>query len=129
MTADEALASGFATEVTENVTAKASFDMASCGLPTVSCVPFLRQPRARPSQKTIPPPEPTPAPVVENTPLTEQIVAAARLAGLDAHASTCTELHHSAEAQARMSAAREIVAPRCTKAPRGAPGHSRQHPR
>ena len=102
MTADEALASGFATEVTENVTAKASFDMARADLPTAVRAVFA-------AAQGTPPPEPEP--VVENTPLTEQIVAAARLAGLDAHASTfalsCTTL---AEAQARMSAAREIVA-------------------
>ena len=102
MTADEALASGFATEVTENVTAKASFDMARADLPTAVRAVFA-------AAQNAPPPEPEP--MVENTPLTEQIVAAARLAGLDAHASTfalsCTTL---AEAQARMSAAREIVA-------------------
>ena len=96
MTADEALASGFATEVVADVTAKASFDMARADLPTAVRAVFAAAQGA---------------PVVENTPLTDQIVAAARLAGLDAHASTfalsCTTL---AEAQARMSAAREIVA-------------------
>ena len=110
MTADEALASGFATEVTENVTAKASFDMARADLPTAVRAVFAAA-QGTPPPEPEPAPEPTPAPVVENTPLTEQIVAAARLAGLDAHASTfalsCTTL---AEAQARMSAAREIVA-------------------
>lgn len=110
MTADEALASGFATEVVADVTAKASFDMARADLPTAVRAVFAAA-QGAPQPEPDPAPEPTPAPVVENTPLTEQIVAAARLAGLDAHASTfalsCTTL---AEAQARMSAAREIVA-------------------
>lgn len=108
LTADESLALGFATEVTDAVTANASFDMARADLPeAVRGVFKAALPEPEPDPE--PTPEPEPEPVDEA--LADQIEASAKQAGLEAYASVfalgSTTL---IEAQARITAAREIVA-------------------
>jgi ATP-dependent Clp protease, protease subunit len=98
LTADEALASGFATEVVDSVTANAKFDMARAELPAAVAALFKAAATA---------PEPAPAePEVAVT-----IEAAATAAGLQAWASVfainCATLD---EAHARIKTAREVSA-------------------
>lgn len=92
MTADEALASGFATEVVDSVTANAKFDMARAELPAAVAALF----------KAATPAEPEVAVAIE---------AAATAAGLQAWAAVialnCATL---SDAHARIKTAREVSA-------------------
>ena len=114
LTADEALAKGFATEVIDNVAAKASFDMTRADLPEAVRAVFAA------AKEPTPAPEPTPEPKVEPSvadalpadpePLmSERIVEAAQAAGFGEYgavwAVACTTVE---EMQARVSGAREI---------------------
>lgn len=129
MTADEALASGFATEVIEDVKAKASFDMGRADLPAAVKAVFAASQEAdeaaaaaaaqaeadaaataKAEADAAAQAEADAAALAAN-PLADQIVASAKAAGLEAHATvfalSCTTM---ADAQARMASAREIVA-------------------
>ncbi len=132
MTADEALASGFATEVVEDVKAKASFDMGRADLPAAVKAVFAASQEAdetaaaaaaaaaqaesdaaataKAEADAAAQAEADAAALAAN-PLADQIVASAKAAGLEAHATvfalSCTTM---ADAQARMASAREIVA-------------------
>lgn len=115
LTADEALELGFATEVVEDVKAKASFDMARADLPENVKAVFVA------AKETAP--EPAPAPVAADTApeadpgdetvatLAEQIEAYARTADFLDYAPlwavACTSME---EVQARAKEAREIRA-------------------
>lgn len=136
MTADEALASGFATEVIEDVKAKASFDMGRADLPAAVKAVFAASQEAdeaaaaaaaqaeadaaataKAEADAAAQAEADAAALAAN-PLADQIVASAKAAGLEAHATvfalSCTTM---ADAQTRMASAREIVA-LCTLAKR-----------
>lgn len=98
MTADEALAKGFATEVVDAITANAKFDMARAELPEAVAALF--------KAKT----EPTSKPAAEPSVVAE-IESAAAAAGLQSYAAVfalnCTTL---VEATARIQTAREVNA-------------------
>lgn len=109
LTADEAVEMGFATEVTDEVKANASFDMARADLPeTVKAVFAMASGQANPEDT---PPEEDDDAQDSSVSVAEQIEAAAKAAGLEAHASlwavACTSLE---DATAKISAAREIKA-------------------
>lgn len=137
MTADEALASGFATEVIEDVKAKASFDMGRADLPAAVKAVFAASQEAdetaaaaaaqaeadaaatakaeadaaAQAEADAAAQAEADAAALAANPLADQIVASAKAAGLEAHATvfalSCTTM---ADAQARMASAREIVA-------------------
>jgi len=121
LTAEECLANGFATALTDAVVATAKFDLARADLPANVSAVFKAQ-------------EPTPeevaaaakaeedrieaervaaedAATAAANPIADQIVARAKALGVEAHATTfalaCTTV---ADAEIRMTAAREIVA-------------------
>lgn len=97
LTADEALAKGFATAVVDEVKANAKFDMARAELPEAVAALFKAE-------------APQPEPEADNSEVAE-IEAAAAAAGMSAYASVfalnCTTL---VEAQARIKTAREVNA-------------------
>jgi ATP-dependent Clp endopeptidase proteolytic subunit ClpP len=114
LTADEALEKGFATEVTDNVTAKASFDMGRADLPEAVRAVFAA------ANEPAPATEPTPEPKIESPvaeepqadpePLmSERIVEAAQAAGFGEYSAlwavACATVE---EMQVRVSGAREI---------------------
>lgn len=134
LTADECLANGFATALTDAVQATAKFNMDRADLPeNVKAVFKAKQEQSADDPQTETTPEgaalaatPDPAPVaVPENPVAEQIVARAKAAGLEAH-STVIALACStvAEADIRIAAAREIVA-LCAIAKR--PGDAAKH--
>lgn len=119
LTADECLTNGFATDLIDNVVATASFNMARADLPENVRKVFqaaqteptpdelaAQQAAAEAARKA----EEDAAAAAQN-PIAEQIAARAKDFGLEAHAVTfalaCTSL---AEAEQRITAAREIVA-------------------
>ena len=107
LTADESLELGFATEVVDDIKAKAVFDMDRAELPEAVRAVFKAAvvPPADEAEDT------TEADDTPADPMAEQIEARAKAAGLEAYASVfalgATTL---AEAETRISAAREIVA-------------------
>lgn len=95
MTADEAVAMGFADEAIDLVTAKAEFDLSE--LPEAV-------------RNSLQPPEPAPQPAAA-TPLAAQIEALAKTAGLDAYAGVFAldpKVTDAASAQAAIQAALDI---------------------
>jgi ATP-dependent protease ClpP protease subunit len=110
LTAEECLTMGFATELTDAVTATAKFDLARAELPEhVAQVFKAEDTPAEPVVETEPEPEPTIE--VPDTPLAEQIVAKAKSLGLEAHgAFFAVAATTMADAEARFTAAREITA-------------------
>lgn len=116
LTADEALAMGFATEVTDAIKVKASFDLARADLPknvqlAIGLSPRASVPPADPADDTVVPDPVDPSPVEPAEPIAEQINQLAISAGLGdyapAWAVACTTVP---EAQARIAVAREITA-------------------
>lgn len=109
LTAEESLELGFATEVIDDVKAKAAFDMDRADLPEAVKAIYAKSEVPDPVD---PPADPVdPAPVVPDTPVAKQIEDLANTAGLQAHAATfavaCATVD---EAKTRISAASEIVA-------------------
>ena len=117
LTADECLANGFATDLIEGVQATAKFNMARADLPAHVQAVFKAKAETPPTELApapTPEPEPAPEPTPEPTPVgpvAEQIIARAKAAGIEAHGPTlalaCSTV---AEADLRITAAREIVA-------------------
>lgn len=116
LTADEAKEKGFATEVVEDIEAKASFDMARADLPENVRAVFLAatKPKAKAQTEDEPPVDPAPTdPVVEaiDPTQTEQIEALAKGAGMEAYAAVWAVAGLDTTAvKARIAAAREIKA-------------------
>lgn len=114
LSADEALEKGFATEVVEDIEAKASFDMARADLPENVRAVFLAAPKPKAQAEDEPPADPAPAePVVETAEptQTEQIEALAKGAGMDAYAAVWALAGLDlAAVKARITDAREIKA-------------------
>lgn len=121
LTADESLALGFATEVTDAVTASASFDMARADLPeavrgvfkaalqtTTETVTETENSVTTTETVTVTETEgDTPA----EDPVADQVAALAKTAGLEAYASVfALGATTTVEAETRIAAAREIVA-------------------
>lgn len=116
LTADECLANGFATDLIDGVRATAKFNMERADLPAHVQAVFKAKAETDP-----PVPTPAPEPTAEHVPVgpvAEQIIARAKAAGIEAHGTTlalaCSTV---AEADLRITAAREIVA-LCTIAKR-----------
>lgn len=117
LTADECLSNGFATDLIENVSATAKFNMERADLPAHVQAVFKAKAETPPTELApapTPEPEPAPEPTPEPTPVgpvAEQIIARAKAAGIEAHGPTlalaCSTV---AEADLRITAAREIVA-------------------
>lgn len=117
LTADECLSNGFATDLIENVSATAKFNMDRADLPAHVQAVFKSKAETPPTELApapTPEPEPAPEPTPEPTPVgpvAEQIIARAKAAGIEAHGPTlalaCSTV---AEADLRITAAREIVA-------------------
>lgn len=117
LTADECLANGFATDLIDSVQATAKFNMARADLPAHVQAVFKAKAETPPTELApapTPEPEPAPEPTPEPTPVgpvAEQIIARAKAAGIEAHGPTlalaCSTV---AEADLRITAAREIVA-------------------
>lgn len=113
LTADEALELGFATEVTDEVKAKASFDLKRAELPEHVRAVYAS---SAPAPEPAPAPAPAPAPEStsepdEETPVAEQVEAAAKAAGFEAHAADFAVMCSTvAEAHERIGAARQITA-------------------
>lgn len=105
LSADEALELGFATEVVDDVKANAKFDMARADLPENVKAMFLA------AVKPVAEADPVDPPADDETPVTEQIEALAKAAGLEAHAAvlavSCKTVD---EAKTRIGEAREIKA-------------------
>ena len=105
LTADESLALGFVTDITDEVKATAKYDLAKLDLPAGSTLFSAKapEPKVDPAHKTDPEPD--------TRPLSEQIEAKAKAAGVGDHAPlfavACTTL---ADAEARINAAVEITA-------------------
>lgn len=121
LTADESLALGFATEVTDAVTASASFDMARADLPEAVRGVFLAAITTVTETETeVINKESTTVTTTEtegDTPaepsaaVADQVAALAKTAGLEAYASVfALGATTVAEADIRIAAAREIVA-------------------
>jgi len=121
LTAEECLANGLATDLTDAVTATAKFNLARADLPTNVQAVFKA---AEPTPEEIAAREKAEAEAAEaariaaeeaakaaENPVAEQIAARAKTLGLEVHTVTfalaCSTM---AEAEVRMSAAREIVA-------------------
>lgn len=116
LTAEECKDMGFATHLTDAVTATAKFDLARAELPEHVAAVFKAQVDKTPADAPTPEPtvEPQPEPGPEDvpdTPEADQIVAKAKTAGLEAYgplfAVACTSV---AEAETRIASARQIVA-------------------
>lgn len=107
LTADEALAKGFATEVIDEVKASAAFDMTRADLPeNVKAVFASAAPAAGDGAPGDPDDE-----GAQDSSVTEQIGAAAKAAGLETYASVFAVAFDSVEkAKARIAEAREINA-------------------
>lgn len=108
LTAEESLELGFATEVIDDVKAKAAFDMDRADLPEAVKAIYAKSEVPESDKED---PEDEPEPEVPDTPVAKQIEDLANTAGLQAHAATfavaCATLD---EAKTRISAASEIVA-------------------
>lgn len=115
LSADEALEKGFATEVVDEIKANASFDMARADLPENVKAVFLAAATVEPDPvdddaNKQPPAKPDPEPEPQAT-HTEQIVAVAQAAGMEAYASTFALANLTLdEVRARIADAREIKA-------------------
>jgi ATP-dependent Clp endopeptidase proteolytic subunit ClpP len=125
LTAAEAKELGLATVVTDDVAAKASFDLARADLPAnVAAIYAAAKPKADADPVVDPDPEEDP-PEPEDHVISDQVVALAKAAGLESHAAifalACTTVD---EAKARIKTAREVVA-LCAiaKRPDDAAGH------
>ena len=106
LTADESLALGFATEVTDAVTASASFDMARADLP--EAVRGVFKAALQTTTETV---TKTEGAAPAEGPVADQVAALAKTAGLEAYASVfALGATTTAEAETRIAAAREIVA-------------------
>lgn len=113
LTADEALELGFATDITDDITATASFDMDRADLP--ANVQAVFKAKAEQTPVVVPEPEVPDADdasiTAPETPVAEQIVAAAKAAGFEAHAAFFAVSFDNLEAvKPRLAAAREITA-------------------
>lgn len=115
LTADEALAMGFATVVTDGVQATAKFDMARADLPEAVRAVFKAQAAdpapVDPAPADPAPVDPAPADPAPVEPLADQIAAAAAKAGFEAYsplwAVVCTSM---VDVVARINSAKEIKA-------------------
>ena len=108
LTADEALALGFATEVTDAVTVSAAFDMARADLPDA-----VRNVFKAATTPAVPQPDPIDGDTgaEPESPLADQIEAKIKAAGMEAHMSAIVLGSDTvAEAETRIASAREIVA-------------------
>lgn len=111
MTADEALASGFATDIIEEVKVNAKFDLARADLPESVRAALGLTPKAEDDKQTNPPAEPTVTDPVEPpaAPIADQISDLAAKADLadfaPVFAVDCADV---TQAQARIAVAREI---------------------
>lgn len=117
LTADESLELGFATEVVDDVKAKAAFDMARADLPenVKAAIKLSGEPEADPVVNPAPVVDPTPA---ADSAVADQVAALAKAGGLEAYASVIALAATSIDdAKTRITAAREIVA-LCTVAGR-----------
>ena len=108
LTAQECLELGFVTDVVDPVNATAKFDLGRAELPEHVAKVFTAKAEDKPAPDT----EITPEDKEQlQTPVAEAVVALAKTAGLEAHASflalSCTTVD---EAKARLTEAREIVA-------------------
>lgn len=119
LTADEAKELGFATEVVDEIKAKASFDMARADLPENVRKVYAQAndapPAPAPEPAPAPAPEPAPAPApapAEDGAVADQAQALAVTAGLDAPIAASIALAATSleDAQARIATAREICA-------------------
>jgi len=119
LTADESLALGFATEVTDAVTASASFDMARADLPEAVRGVFLAaittvtetETEVINKESTTVTTTETEGDAPPTDPVADQIAASAKTAGLEAYASVfALGATTVAEADIRIAAAREIMA-------------------
>lgn len=118
LTADESLELGFATALIDDIKATASFSLDRAALPEHVAKVFKAEadPEQKPEGGAETPADPDEPAIPEtaeapDTPVAKQIEALANTAGLQAHAATfavaCTTV---ADAQARITAAKEIVA-------------------
>lgn len=120
LTAQECLELGFVTDVVDPVNATAKFDLGRAELPEHVAKVFTAKAEDKSAPDTEITPEDKPAPGTEitpedqehlQTPVAEAVVALAKTAGLEAHASflalSCTTVD---EAKTRLTEAREIVA-------------------
>lgn len=107
LTADESLALGFATEVTDAVTASASSDMARADLPEAVRGAFKAALQTTTEKVTE-----TEGDTPPEDPVADQVAALAKTAGLEAYVCSTFALGATttAEAETRIAAAREIVA-------------------
>jgi ATP-dependent protease ClpP protease subunit len=111
ISATEAMSMGLATEVTDEIHATASFDMARADLPEAVTMAFVKaqaDPEVEPAPEVAPEAEPE---VPEAPPIADQIMQAATAAGMPEHGAAfvlaCASLD---EAKARMAVAIEITA-------------------
>lgn len=116
LTADEALAKGFATEVVDEIKAKAKFDLGRADLPAAVRASFTAEDEEPPPLEDDAPQEPgnapaePPAPVLSAT-VADQIAQAAQAAGVSEFAALFAASCETVDAaNARISAAREIAA-------------------
>ena len=114
MTAAEAKDLGFATEVSAEVKATASFDMDRADLPAHVRAVFMSAAKPVVAKETPPaedPPAADPVPTVVEAPVAEQIEAKAKTAGLTAFVADIVLSSSSlADGEARIQHAREVVA-------------------
>lgn len=108
LTADECLAMGFATALTDDITASASFNLARADLPERVKAVFKARESAPPADTPADPPANPPADQAPVAQAIEQAAIAAQLGDFAAvWAVSCTTL---ADAQAKINEAREIKA-------------------
>lgn len=101
ISADEALSDGFATEVTDEVKAKASFDMARADLPENVRAVFAKEEPAQPQ-----PPAPAPSEAIA-----DQVVALAKASGFEAYAADwALKFTKIEDVEASIAVAREVKA-------------------
>lgn len=106
LTADEALADGFATEVVEEVAVQAKFDLARAELP--EAVAALFKPKSQ-APAPAPTPAPAPAPAAIEAPFGDTVASMAKEAGFESHAASWALSHTSVDAvKAAIGTAREI---------------------
>lgn len=106
LTADEALANGFATEVVEEVAVQAKFDMERAALPEKVAALFKPKSSAPAAPAPAPAPASAPAPALA---FADQVVSMAKEAGFESLASHWALTHDTVEkVQAAITSAREI---------------------
>lgn len=114
LTAAESKEMGFATDVTDEIKATASFDMDRADLPAHVRAVFMSAAKPIVAKETPPaedPPAADPVPTVVEAPVAEQIEAKAKTAGLTAFVADIVLSSSSlADGEARIQHAREVVA-------------------